>query len=147
MSFKSPSFGDRMGASAKAKKAALERFRVKSADPAATERQAAREAAQLARDGRDSERRIARQEAEARAAADQRAQAAMRDAERAAEEAARVAEQARLAEQAAREIAEEAERRATILSKASAKAETDTTLLAVQKAARDARYAARKARK
>ena len=38
-------------------------------------------------------------------------------------------------------------RRGAILSKASAKAETDTALLAAQKAARDARYAARKARK
>lgn len=151
MSFKSPSFGDRVGASANAKKAALERFRVKSADPAAAERQAARKAAQLARDARDTERRTARQEAEARAAAEQAAQAAARDAERDAREAARVAEhaarEAALAEQVAREIAQEAERRGAILSKASAKAETDTALLAAQKATRDARYAARKARK
>ena len=38
-------------------------------------------------------------------------------------------------------------RRNRVLAKASAKAETDTALMAAQKAARDARYAARKARK
>src|SRR5581483_8439427 len=115
MSFKSPDFGDRMGAAAKAKKAALDQFRAKSADPAAAERQAARNAAQRAREAREAERRTARREAEARAAAEQAALEAARAAEQAAREAA-------LAEQAALELAQEAERRAAILSKAAAKA-------------------------
>src|SRR5579871_320269 len=88
MSFKDPNFGDRLGAAANAKKAALEQFRAKAADPALAERQAARQAAQIARDARDAERRKARQEAEARAAAEKAAQEAARQAEQAAREAA-----------------------------------------------------------
>ena len=140
MSFKSPSFGDRVGASANAKKAALERFRIKSADPAIAERQAVHRATRIARDARHNERGAARKEAEARAVAERESQ----EAARLAEEAARKEAEARAAEE---EAAQEAERRAAILSKAAAKAEADTALLATQKAARDARYAARKARK
>ena len=93
--FKSPNFSERLDTAANAKKAALERFRVKSAAnaPGLEERKAARQVAQAARDTRD------------------------------------------------------AERRAEILAKAAAKADQDIALQAEQKAARDARYAARRARR
>jgi hypothetical protein len=52
--FKDPSYLERKGAATDARKAALEKFRAKTAanDPAAAERQAAREAISAARDAR-----------------------------------------------------------------------------------------------
>jgi hypothetical protein len=113
------SFDDRLGAAAKAKKAELEKFRVRSGanDPAFAERQAARHAVGVARDARTAERNASRLAGLARDAAEQTA----RDAAVEAEEAARAAE---IVKQAADDVALQAER----------------------KAARDTRYAARKAR-
>jgi membrane protein involved in colicin uptake len=113
-------FNDRNSAAINARKAALEKFRARPGpeDPAVLERQAERAAIAAAREVRMAEREAAR----------------AAEAERlAAEEAARVAEQqAKAAEEAA--------------LKAEAKARA-VALAAEQKAARDARYAARHARK
>lgn len=109
---------------ANAKKAMVERFRARPAedDPVNVERKAARLAVSQARDAR-----IAAREAERRA-----------DAKRQA------AEQKVREEEAALMAVEQAEREA-----AERRAEGDRAvdLLAEQKAARDARYAARKARR
>ena len=127
---KGTGFDDRLTAAANAKKAELEKFRVKSGtnDPAFAERQAARQAVILARDTRTAERNATRLAGLAREADEK----AARDVAVAAEEAARDA--AVEAEQAARavEVARQAAR--------------DVALQAERKAARDARYAARKAR-
>jgi Family of unknown function (DUF6481) len=117
---KSADLSDRLNAAAAAKKAALERFRAKPGpdDPAVREQQAALKAISDARELRAAERKAAREAEAARQAAE--------EAARAAEQAAREEEERRLAaEAAARAVALEAER----------------------KAARDARYAARKARR
>jgi hypothetical protein len=127
---KKTSFDDRLNAAANAKKAQLEKFRARSGgkDPGFAERQAARQAVSVARDARAVGRNTARlagiaREADEQAARDAAAKAeqAARDAQADAERAARDADVAR---QAADDVALEAER----------------------KAARDARYAARKAR-
>ena len=104
MSYKDPSFQDRVGSAAQAKQKALDRLKAKpAADPAvAAERQAAR----LAREAAQAEKRAAKKAAE----------------EQAREQKAAAAEKAKAAEVAAPTEAE-------------------------LKAARDARYAARKNRK
>jgi membrane protein involved in colicin uptake len=109
---------------ANAKKAMVERFRARPAedDPVNVERKAARLAVSQARDAR-----IATREAERRA-----------DAERQA------AEQKVREEEAARMAVEQAERDAV---ERRAEGDRAVDLLAEQKAARDARYAARKARR
>ncbi|MFZ0527265.1 MAG: DUF6481 family protein, partial [Xanthobacteraceae bacterium] len=112
--FKQPDFIERQAAAAKARKAALEKFRAKAADPGLAQRLTARTA-----------------------------QAAERGAiktTRQAEKAERKAFEAERAQQAKRDAAIEAER-----AKAE-RAERERTLEAEQKAARDARYAARKSR-
>ena len=116
---KKTGFDDRLNAAANAKKAELEKFRARSRvnDPASAERQAARQAVGAARDARSAERDAARLAGVARAADEQ----AARDAAAEAEQAARAAEIAR-------------------------QAADDVVLQAERKAARDARYAARKAR-
>ncbi|MET0268874.1 MAG: DUF6481 family protein [Sphingomonas sp.] len=118
--FKDPTFTDRASAAAKAKQAALEKLTARPKPDEAT--LAARGAAEEAKAARDAERR----------------------AERAAEKAA--AEQAKLdaiaAKEAAAREAEEAKAR-----EESDKMARQIELLAEQKAARDARYAARKQRK
>lgn len=117
---KGDDFNERANAAANAKKAAAERFRAKAAtdDPAFAERQAALQAISDAREVRTAERKAAREAEAARLAAE--------EAARVAEQAARDAEKLVLAaEQKARDVALEVER----------------------KAARDARYAARKARR
>jgi hypothetical protein len=114
------SYDERIATAANARKAALEKFRAKppADDPAVLARQAAQQAVIDARAVRAAERQAAREVEAARKAAE--------DVARLAEEAAREAEKAvALAAQAARKLAEEAER----------------------KAIRDARYAARKARR
>ena len=118
--FKGSLFSDRQSTSANAKKALLEKFKAKPApdDPAVLARAAERRAIAEAREVRAAERRAAKEAEAVRLAAEQ----AARDIEaqkRLAEEAARAAEQA------ARDLALKAERQA----------------------ARDARYAARKARR
>jgi len=115
--FKDKGFTDRLTAAAKAREAALEKFkaRPKPDDPEMIERAVARKAA-----------------AEARAA---------REAERLADRAARQEREA--AEKVAREIAEAAGKAAAEQHAAAEK----VRLAAEQKAARDARYAARKSRK
>ena len=113
---------DRRNAADKAKRAMLERFRAQQDDPGVAERKAARLAAAQARDARIKAKEAAK----------------LVEAERlAAEQKAREEEAARLAiEQAEREAIE---RRA--------EGDRAIALLAEQKAARDARYAMRKARR
>jgi hypothetical protein len=112
--FKQPDFVERQEAATKARKAALEKFRAKAADPGLAERLTERTARAAERDALKTKREIERAENKAREA--ERAQAAAR-------EAAIAAERAKV-EIAERELARQAE----------------------QKAARDARYAARKTR-
>ncbi|MCL4767779.1 MAG: hypothetical protein KJZ80_16245 [Hyphomicrobiaceae bacterium] len=115
--FKEKSFAERRGMAASAKSAALQKFRASSSP-----------------DNPVMQQRLA----------ERKAIAAAREARR----AAKIAEQERLAaEQAARQAAEEAERRAREDREAAEQAELEAMLDAERKAARDARYAARKARK
>jgi hypothetical protein len=118
--FKNANFDERRNAAEAAKKAKLEKFRALTAqiNENAAERQTARQAIIAARDVRAAEREADRLANEARAAEDQAARETALEAEQADRDA-------RAVEQAEREVASAAER----------------------KAARDARYAARKARK
>src|ERR1700731_2183143 len=122
--FKDPDYLQRKSAAMDARKAALEKFRAGTAanNPAAAERQVTRQAVSAARDVRAATRKAAK---------------AAREIE-VAQEAAR-----------AQELAAQAERDAAVRAKREA-AEKATRELAEQadrKAARDVRYAARKARK
>jgi Family of unknown function (DUF6481) len=122
--FKDHDVSKRLATAKSAKQEMMTRFRARPAedDPGVIERKAARLATSQAR-----EARIAEREAADRAKAEREA----------IEEKAREAEAARLAlEQAEREAVE---RRA--------EADREVALLAEQKIARDARYAARKARR
>jgi hypothetical protein len=112
---------DRLQAAAKAKQALLDRVKAKASDPALAEKRAAHNANAAERQKREEQREAERKAAEERAAV-----------ERAAAEAARL-EAERL----------EAERKAV---EDRAEADRLVALAAEQKAARDARYAARKAR-
>ena len=119
--FKKPNFVDRRNTAAKAKKAALEKFRASAADPAFEERLGARIAGAVKRRAARNVREMEKVENKLHAEVEnklhaERAQQAERDAAMQAEHAA----------------AESANREAT--------------LRAEQKAARDARYAARKSR-
>lgn len=118
--FKGSKFTDRADAAAAAKKAMLEKFRAKPApdDPAVLARAAERKAIAEAREIRAAERKRIR-DAE--------------DARKIAEDQARLAE---LAAQAAAELQRKAEQ-----------AIRDEEIKAQRKAERDARYAARKARR
>ncbi len=119
-----PKFNDRLNAAAKAKRALLDKARANGPadDPDFAERQAARREVAIAREARAAERKAAKLAEKTRLAEEKAAEEAARAIALAAEREAREAE---ATEQAAREIALEAER----------------------KAARDVRYAARKARK
>jgi Family of unknown function (DUF6481) len=122
--FKNPGFVERRSEATNAKKAALEQFRAKTAtdNPDVVQRQAARQASHAAREARAAERKAAKAAREVEAA-----EHATRDrelAERAKVDAAALAKR-EATEQAAREV----------------------TLQVGLKAARDARYAARKAKK
>lgn len=114
-------FADRLEAAAKAKQALLDRARAndRTKDPEFVARQEARAAAARAREERETERRNAKR-------AEQEAARAKAIAEREAAKAAQAALEAQRAKSSLREQIE---------------------LLAAQKATRDARYAARKARK
>ncbi|MBO1075067.1 hypothetical protein IAI58_03715 [Roseomonas marmotae] len=120
ISHKSDSFNDRLAAASKAKEAMLQRFRARPGpnDPALLEQQAQRKAVSEARDARNAAKKILRDAEAARLAAEKAA-----DAER---QKVLAAEQAAEAEAAAQRAA---------------------ALPALQKAARDARYAARQARR
>jgi hypothetical protein len=113
-----PNLNDRLSASAAAQKALIEQFKAKRDDPEMLARRAALKEISEAREIRRSQRRAA-QEAEVARLAEEAAAAA-------AEQKAREAEEKRLAHEAKENaVATEAER----------------------KAKRDARYAARKARR
>ena len=116
-SFKDPTFADRVEAAAKAKQALIQRFRTQPAQ--------------------DDPDRLAKQAERMRIANEQAVAKRKRDAEKAAKKAA----EAEAAAQAAKEAAEAATR------EMAAKEAAEAELLAQQKAARDARYAARKKRK
>ncbi|MEJ0095261.1 MAG: DUF6481 family protein [Methylocella sp.] len=118
--FKDASFGDRLGHAARAKKAELEKFRAKTEvdEKVLAEREAARREIIAARALRAEERQVAQEAKEAREAAEK----AERDA-------------ILKAEQEARDLA------------AAAEAERAAAVEIERKKARDARYAARKARK
>jgi hypothetical protein len=129
--YRDKSFADRRNAASEAKKALLEKFKAKPApdDPEVLAKQAERKAILDARERRDAEKARLKQEKLVREAEE-------RAAREAAAEAARLAaEEAAQAEAKAREAAE-SERIARLLA-------DEATL----KAKRDARYAARKARK
>lgn len=118
-------FGDRLSVAAAAKKAQLEKFKANKVDvndPAFLEQQAARQAAAAAREERQAQRKAEKEAAKEQVIAERKA------AQKAAEDKL-VAD--RLAAETAEADAEEAK----------------IALAAQQKAARDARYAARKARK
>ncbi|HXP05612.1 MAG TPA: DUF6481 family protein [Stellaceae bacterium] len=120
---KQSGFDDRLTAAANAKKTLLEKFLAKTAanDPGLAERQSVRQAIVADREIRDAKRRALRLESEAHAAAEAAAKAAVLAAEQIAREAA-----------AAEQVVSDA---------------ADALALKVeQKIARDARYAARKAR-
>jgi len=118
--FKHADFNDRATAAAKAKQALIEKFRARPGpdDPSVQAKIAERLAIAEAREKRDQERKLVK-EAEA--------------ARKAAEELERLAEAAR---KAAEKTAEEKARKLDLLA-----------IEAERKAARDARYAARKARR
>ena len=127
---KNETVSDRLSSAAKAREAMLERFRNRPTadDPAVQERLEAQKAIIAARDARNAERRAA-----------------------AEQEAARIAaEKAELKRHQEREAAEEVMRQARKAAEiAAADADYKSRALALaaqQKAARDARYAARKAR-
>lgn len=121
-SYKDPDFQQRQSNAAVAKKENLEKHRAASQDPAVADRRAARVAVHQARLLRMAERKTAK---------------ALREVE--------------LAEQAARatELVLQAQREAEQVEAlvAAEKAESQALLEGQQKAARDARYAARKAAK
>ena len=120
MSYRGTKFSERAADSAAAKKALLERFqnRPKPDDPAVLARAAERKAIEEAREQRMAEKRTAKEAEAARLRAEEE--------ERQAEIARQAAEEAARAVQAKLDAA---------------------ALLLQQKAARDARYAARKARR
>ena len=128
--YKQQSAGDRIAAAANAKKAALDRFKAKLPpdDPTVIERNAAQRAIVEAREARAAERKAARDAEAARLAAEQAAVLAEQERQR-VEQAAYLARKANDAAQV------QAEHKARALA-----------LAAEQKAARDARYARRKAR-
>jgi hypothetical protein len=126
--FKFGTYEDRQSASAKAKQEQLEKMRAKlgQVDP---EKVAARKAIEAAREEREAKKRAER---EAKLETERAARAA-----REAEEAAKREVERLAAEAEAARVAEDDE----------AARQADIELKARQKAARDARYAARKARR
>ncbi len=121
-SFKTPDLKQRQLSAVAAKQALLEKFRSASDDPMAAERAAERAAIAKARAIREEERAAAKE---------------VRRKE--------MAEEARLAAERAEALKREAEAADAML--AAQAAEKQLALLAEQKAARDARYAARKVAK
>jgi hypothetical protein len=143
------SFEDRRSTAEKARQAALERFRrlPRPDDPAVQARLQEQKAVAEAREARRAEREAERARLAAEAAAEAarlKAEEEARQAALAAEAAAQRAREEEAAREAAREAMAEQERKA--LSDMDAK-QRALAVLAEQKALRDARYAARKARK
>jgi hypothetical protein len=126
--FKRPNFQERQDAAAKAKQAALEKFRAKAMDPALADRLTERMVKATARKTIKNVR--AAEKAENRTREAERAQQAER-------EAALLAERAQLAE---REVALQAEQAKAV------GAQREREVEAERKTARDARYSARKSR-
>ncbi len=118
-SFRQPDIEERKQAAIAAKQAMLNRFKAAASDPELEKRKAERAAVVAARQKREAEREAERKKKEAELAAEK-----AREAERLAEE------QRKTEAEAARLVAEEEE--------------LNQMMLAEQKAARDARYAARK---
>jgi hypothetical protein len=120
MALKGSTFEDRRAAAAEAKKALVERFKARppADDPEVLARAAERKAIQEAREIRQGERAK---------------QKALEEEARLREDEARKAAEAKAAEEAEAKAAEQAAR--------------DEAIRAERKAARDAKYAARKARK
>jgi hypothetical protein len=118
-SFKDPSFQDRTAQAAEAKKAALDKLRSKP--PVDEAVLAERRAKRAAKEEAEAQKRAAREEAEAQKRAAKKAEEEREAAAKAEEEAAKAAQAAALA--------------------------ASMPTAAELKAARDARYAARKARK
>ena len=142
MKNRSDTFTDRLETQAKARQALLEKARQKDPtnDPEFAARQQARIEAAKVREERELERRIAKEE-------EREKQRLEREAE-----AARKAEEARVIAEAAAIEAERIRRGGRPISKmgsggASSKPPKPALTPEEQKAARDARYAARKARK
>jgi hypothetical protein len=126
--FRDKDFGDRLSTADSARKAMQQRFQAAAIadDPVLVERKAARQATSAAREIRLAER-------EAIKAAEAEREALERAGKAADQEAREAAERELQLQHEAREIVEQAERQ--------------VALQLEQKAARDARYAARKARK
>jgi uncharacterized protein DUF6481 len=120
--FKDNDLSERREAAAAAKRATLERFRAKKDDPATAERMASRVAAARARDSKLKARKAAAELEAERLTADQK-----------------------IREEQATQLETAEVERATVERRA--EGERVAALLAEQKAARDSRYAARKARK
>ena len=140
---KNDTFDQRQNASAAAKRAMLERFKGNLNATEIEAKLAERAAVNAAREQRQAERQAAR-EAEMKRLAEAAARLAAEEAARkAAEEAARKAEAERLAAEAAAEAARHAEE---LRRDAELTAAAEEVLKQHQKAKRDARYAARKAR-
>ncbi len=130
MSGRNVDFGDRLAAAAAAKQALLEKARAKANDPELARKQAERAAIAAAREAREAERRAAKKAEEDRIAAEADRIAAEREAGEPPPQAAVAA-----AEAAHDWSGKPSALPSLVLSEAE------------QKAARDARYAARKARK
>ncbi len=120
MSGRNVDFGDRLATAAAAKQALLEKAKAKANDPELAKRAAERAVLAAAREAREAERRAIRKAEQERIAAERAAEAA-RKAEEAAAEAERIKQGKRPVSRPALSAEE-------------------------QKALRDARYAARKAR-
>lgn len=128
--YREKNFAERRDASNEAKRALLDKFKARPAadDPAVVAKQAERRVILDAREKREAEKARLKQERLAREAAEREERLRL-------EEAARIKAEAEAAEQARVREQEESERIAAQLA-----------LEAAQKAKRDARYAARKAR-
>jgi hypothetical protein len=129
--FRETAFQDRLKSQQTARQAMLERYRSRPSedDPAVAERLAQRQAVVAAREARRAEKEAAKAAERARLEEERR----LREEEEARLEALR--------------LAEEEERLAKERAEAEARNSQIAMLLAQQKAARDARYAARKARR
>jgi len=140
--FKGGDLNDRLKSATSAKQAVLEKFKAHTDpnDPAVAERRAARLALAVARE----ERQAARAEEKAARKAEEDRLTAEEAARQAAEEAAAAAERERVA---AEKAAQEAEQARLAAEEEARNQISEEELKAKQKAARDLRYAKRKARK
>ena len=140
--FTGGNLNERLKTATSAKQAVLEKFKARTDpnDPAVAERRAARLAVAVARE----ERKAARAAEKALQQAEEARKAAEEAAQKAAAEAAAAAERERLA---AEKAAQEAEEARLAAEEAAKNQISEEELKAQQKAARDLRYAKRKARR